>query len=499
MNDMRKLINLFENIQAVPGLNTGSQLGGNKFKNSAIDEAREPMYHSVFVQLDDGSWVHQFDADDAEDARLEKESQKNQGYKAIVIRVPKSQADWRIKDTDKFVKDYLASRATTKIATKEGLSNSLSVADVADAYKSGKITYNEFMDYLSKGPGVVAPGIDTDDDYTDYTMRQGEMGNPDRFTEAVEEDPAIQQGYDYILNASNAFIPFDEALGEFRIILLKQGYPEKSIPEILNQIESRFYDSVVEEAHADTCTQNNTADCRTACAMEEDINNGYKKRRIVDGQDFFPNGADGPVVDKTGPSAAKQGDNPEQKKMQVAETHKELVYSYRKYLKESTPSKPIGKKLNENKQPVISNVEVRDYNGDFDNDGEFITYEGTVSLSADSLRQDGQAIGIDYDIVVSVKSTYHWEWDESPTGYNYGNDTILYSKNTYVSVDEPVFANISLSTEQPIIVGDNEMSVEDAQQVLDPNVFKAVLDPKLYRAFFEKEMTELARNDAANR
>jgi hypothetical protein len=66
-----------------------------------------------------------------------------------------------------------------------------------------------------------------------------------------------------------------------------------------------------------------------------DINNGYKDVKVADGQDYFPNGADGPVVKKVGPSGAKQGDNPEQKKMQIEETHKELVYAYRKYLSEN--------------------------------------------------------------------------------------------------------------------------------------------------------------------
>lgn len=93
-----------------------------------------------------------------------------------------------------------------------------------------------------------------EDDFTDYTMRQGEMGNPDR-------------------------------------------------------------------------------------AMEENLNNGYRDIEVANGRDFFPNGADSPVVSATGPSGARQGDNPEQKKMQVAETHKELVYAYRNFLKESVTKK----------------------------------------------------------------------------------------------------------------------------------------------------------------
>jgi len=67
-----------------------------------------------------------------------------------------------------------------------------------------------------------------------------------------------------------------------------------------------------------------------------DLNNGYDDIDNANGEDFFPNGADSPVVKAVGPSGARQGDNPEQKKMQVAEVHKELVYGYRNYLKESS-------------------------------------------------------------------------------------------------------------------------------------------------------------------
>jgi len=67
-----------------------------------------------------------------------------------------------------------------------------------------------------------------------------------------------------------------------------------------------------------------------------DFNNGYDDTSETTGySDYFPTGADSPVVSNTGPSGARQGDNPEQKKMQVSEVHKELVYGYRNYLKET--------------------------------------------------------------------------------------------------------------------------------------------------------------------
>ena len=69
--------------------------------------------------------------------------------------------------------------------------------------------------------------------------------------------------------------------------------------------------------------------------VEEDLNNGYADLKFMDANDFFPDGADSPVTSRAGPSGARHGDNPEQKKMEVAEAHKELVYNYRKFIKEA--------------------------------------------------------------------------------------------------------------------------------------------------------------------
>ena len=70
-----------------------------------------------------------------------------------------------------------------------------------------------------------------------------------------------------------------------------------------------------------------------------DLNNGYDENHFAVGSDYFPNGADSSVVKSTGPSGARQGDNPEQKKMKVDEVHKELIYSYRSFLAEETKKK----------------------------------------------------------------------------------------------------------------------------------------------------------------
>lgn len=98
--------------------------------------------------------------------------------------------------------------------------------------------------------------------------------------------------------------------------------------------------------------------------MEEDLQNGYDDVNFASGKDYFPDGADSPVVDATGPSGARMGDNPEQKKMEVTETHRELVYSYRNFLKESAvthaPKDPVTGKIKMSKAGKAADTEQSD-------------------------------------------------------------------------------------------------------------------------------------------
>jgi hypothetical protein len=153
----------------------------------------------------------------------------------------------------------------------------------------------------------------------------------------------------------------------------EEGLDAAEIDEIASAIEAQYGaqeddftdwsmrqgEMGLEEAHVDSCRQSNPAVARKACKMEEDsedlddaqidgeepgeidedLQNGYNDKHVASGNDYFPNGADGPVVKKVGPSGARQGDNPEQKKMQVDEVHKELVYGYRAFLGESAKKK----------------------------------------------------------------------------------------------------------------------------------------------------------------
>lgn len=251
-----------------------------------------------------------------------------------------------------------------------------------------------------------------DTDYTDYTMRQGEMGNPDRMS---------NEAFDEI---------FDENI---------------------------------------------------------DMQNGYDDIDNAEGDDFFPNGADSPVISVVGPSGARQGDNPEQKKMHVAEVHKELVYGYRKYLKETAP--PPKKKITESAQ--ISDLSIDDYYGDFDIGQDSIDYNGGINVLGKVMSNDGNVVDIGFDLDITASAIWEWENDESPTGWNHKTDQPTYTSSVYASVNVPEVTSVSFSTDQDLYIDNNQYSLRDAAQIIGPDVLRQLLNPDLYSKLmapaFEKE------------
>ena len=109
-------------------------------------------------------------------------------------------------------------------------------------------------------------------------------------------------------------------------------------PKFHRQFDTALSIYTPDDEEVDNAFNDHTNNIDDHGTMEEefDLNNGYDDIKYSKGSDYFPNGADSPVTKDVGPAGARQGDNPEQKKMQVAETHKELVYNYRKFLEEST-------------------------------------------------------------------------------------------------------------------------------------------------------------------
>jgi len=226
--------------------------------------------------------------------------------------------------------------------------------------------------------------------------------------------------------------------------------------------------------------------------LEEDLNNGYDNVKSMTPDDYFPNGADSPATKNVGPSGAHQGDNPEQKKMAVAEMHKELVYSYRSFLKESSKLTPK-KKINENNQKL--DLSIKDYIGDFTDSTDLVEYSGPILVSGKIHGEHGNISEVSFFVDINATADVEWENDEIPTGYNYGNDTITYSPDYRPIIGTPEVTSVAFSEDTDFTVNNEEMSLHDAQKLVGSGVLTQLLNPALYTELllsaFEKRTDQI--------
>jgi len=226
-------------------------------------------------------------------------------------------------------------------------------------------------------------------------------------------------------------------------------------------------------------------------SMEEDINNGYDDVNFASGNDFFPNGADSPVVRTVGPSGARQGDNPEQKKMQVAEVHKELVYGYRNFLKESAQATQK-KKLTESAQ--VADIKVTELHENPFADGDSITFDGSISLSATAMSKNGKPAEIGYSVDVKAEAGLGWESDESPTGWNYKTDNPTYTSYEYAEAGDISVTNVQFTDGAEYYVNNEAMELQEFYQHFDTMVLKQLLNPEIYVKALGSSFDKAAEN-----
>jgi len=221
--------------------------------------------------------------------------------------------------------------------------------------------------------------------------------------------------------------------------------------------------------------------------LEEDLNNGYDDRHEAD--EFgeypgfgFPNGADGPVTKKSGPSGAKTGDNPEQKTMAVAEAseiYKELVYGYRSHLKESA-DRALEKKLNESPTGPLA-VELEDYdNTCFSNSGDSANYTGQVTMYGKGLGIHNDFVQLSYVIHIDADSNIEWEDTEYPSGHNSETGHIDYTPNHTPSTGPVNINRVMFGAGDFIEVEGNEYSAEELGTVLRKETIAAILSKETY-------------------
>lgn len=241
--------------------------------------------------------------------------------------------------------------------------NSWDMKDLVAAFRTGQISNAEYEKLLDKAIN----GSD-DYDYTDTTMRRGEMGNYSRDLDPDIDESAPPGMEDTVMKLKKEY-PGEEEKAfatAWSIYNKKHGKTEEAactmdeadVSKIdpswsFDQLQAAYrngditkyeysiaLDNILYPGKHDMTMSSPDLAADVEDPVAEDVfNNGYDSDEYASGVDFFPNGADSPVVTDVGPSGARQGDNPEQKKMQVAEVHKELVYGYRNFLKETAAKK----------------------------------------------------------------------------------------------------------------------------------------------------------------
>jgi hypothetical protein len=224
-----------------------------------------------------------------------------------------------------------------------------------------------------------------------------------------------------------------------------------------------------------------------------DLNNGYDNIDNANGDDYFPDGADSSVVDATGAAGARQGDNPEQKKMQVKELHKELVYGYRKFLNESgTASK---KKLIENQQ-AVSNIEVIEFQGNVEVDTrkDIMEYSDAITLRATVLDNNNNPVKLQYTVDIYAKADIEWEEYDEPTGWNYGSDEPQHETFAGAGIGDGDISDIEFHYDGFSVDGEVDLSLQDVEQRINPESLQMLLDPNNYTEIIADKFVEEAKD-----
>ena len=225
----------------------------------------------------------------------------------------------------------------------------------SDMQTAGTVGRNQDYAAFDQSQGMATESVPAID-----SCNQNNPANTDAACarESEMQDPQYERFHQRFTDLMNSYVEPQEAFDVISRELDELGIDGEQADVIMQQLEQDFFpdsgfdhmggpDDFSDDAEALASAGHGSDEDYGSAEMEFeeafDLQNGYDDIHDASGNDYFPNGADGPVVRATGPSGARQGDNPEQKRMQVAEVHKELVYSYRSFLGESAKSK---KKVN---------------------------------------------------------------------------------------------------------------------------------------------------------
>jgi hypothetical protein len=119
-------------------------------------------------------------------------------------------------------------------------------------------------------------------------------------------------------------------------------------------------------------------------------------------------------------------------------------------------------------------------------------YAGPIDIACKALKKDGSVANVLYQVDVEAEAALDWETDDRPVGYNYSSDTIRYSTVQYAVTGNPVVTSVSFSDN--FNIDGDDVNIRDAQQVLNPESIKQLLNPALYSKLLDKSFSDYAEN-----
>ena len=368
MKSMRQLINLMEGVTAVPGIGTKIDEKSTSEKQARFMAAasHDPAFAKKVGM--DTSVAKEFNKADTGTKQLsnamkhkEEESCMDEG-----IGEPKpmdSRLASRLKKevADKKWADHKASDEKDKKEKEVKEECNMEECEISEIANQAMMRFHELMDSFVEPEEAFEivirelkdRGIATDADIADsrnaiLAMHGGDQEEPaGSFDMSDDAEALASAGFgsdeDYGSFGDNEF---EEDAGIDGLFDEEISQPDNTLDYALKSLIDAMQTSQDPEGEISWVAKTHNVSPQALSqawqeysahgAMDEDLNNGYDDINDASGNDYFPSGADSSVVRATGASGARQGDNPEQKKMQVAEVHKELVYGYRNYLRETT-------------------------------------------------------------------------------------------------------------------------------------------------------------------
>lgn len=137
---------------------------------------------------------------------------------------------------------------------------------------------------------------------------------------------------------------------------------------------------------------------------------------------------------------------------------------------------------------------MQDWGGDCDVDSSGATFDGGFNMYAKALGLDGKVHEVGFDVDVKASADAEWETDEQPTGWNHSRDEPTYSTSEYLSVGDAVVSEVKFSEGMAFIVDKDDLYLQDAQKLFSHDVFKALLNPDIYKKLVSQLFSKKADN-----